>query len=80
MDLSFLLGNLNIIESDYMFNSDTIMFDPVKDAIGDNVTPTSGNSNGGRVTGTPWGDPLGGPDRKPLGDCSVLDNQETIKL
>jgi hypothetical protein len=56
------------------------MFDPVKDAIGDNVTPTSGNSNGGRVTGTPWGDPLGGPDRKPLGDCSVLDNQETIKL
>jgi hypothetical protein len=52
MDLSFLSGNLNI-ESDYMFNSDTIMFDPVRDAIGDNVTPTSGNSNGGRFTGTP---------------------------
>jgi ubiquinol-cytochrome c reductase cytochrome b subunit len=74
-DLSFILDNLNIIESDYMFDSNTVMYDPVREAANSNI-PTARNSDG-KISGTPWGDPLGGPDRKPIGDCSVLDNQET---
>ena len=65
-DLSIFLDNLNIIESGY---------DPVREAADSNI-PTPRNSDG-RISGTPWGDPLGGPDRKPIGDCSILENQET---
>ena len=74
-DLYFILDNLNIIESDYMFDSNTVMYDPVREAANSNI-PTARNSDG-KISGTPWGDPLGGPDRKPIGDCSVLDNKET---
>ena len=73
-DLSFFLDNLDIVESDYMFDSNT--YDPVRDAADSNVAPNTRNSDG-KISGTPWGDPLGGPDRKPVGDCSVTDNQET---
>jgi ubiquinol-cytochrome c reductase cytochrome b subunit len=51
MDLSILFYNLNI-ESNYMSDSDIVMFDPVRDAMKSN-SASAGNSSGGETSNTP---------------------------